>query len=192
MKRYLALFSLILFFSSCISQNSSISDVEIIKREKSLSLLVDKAIYFLSNNEPSNLKKAKDSLLLAKEISPLDERVLDGLGCVFYIEKNYKKAEKYFKKSIEVNPSYASGWAHLALIAEREGDLKAAKFLHEKALEYAPLDYRARNNYAVFLAENVKKSSRLYKKAKVEIRKANSQVEGKEGILRKNLEIISN
>lgn len=48
-----------------------------------------------------------------------------------------EKAGRYFFKSIEIDPTYADGYNHLANIAWRKGDWKQAEVLYRKALGFA-------------------------------------------------------
>jgi tetratricopeptide (TPR) repeat protein len=48
-----------------------------------------------------------------------------------------EEAGRYFFKSIEIDPTYADGYNHLANIAWRKGDWKQAEGLYRKALEFA-------------------------------------------------------
>ncbi len=48
-----------------------------------------------------------------------------------------EEAGRYFFKSIEIDPTYADGYNHLANIAWRKEDWKQAEDLYQKALEFA-------------------------------------------------------
>lgn len=48
-----------------------------------------------------------------------------------------EKAGRFFFQSIEIDPTYADGYNHLANIAWRKGDWKQANGLYRKALEFA-------------------------------------------------------
>ena len=48
-----------------------------------------------------------------------------------------EEAGRYFFKSIEIDPTYADGYNHLANIAWRKGDWEQAESLYRKAFELA-------------------------------------------------------
>ena len=52
-------------------------------------------------------------------------------------DENEEEAGRYFFKSIEIDPTYADGYNHLANIAWRKGDWKQAEVLYQKALNFA-------------------------------------------------------
>jgi tetratricopeptide (TPR) repeat protein len=70
---------------------------------------------------------------------PKRERAEDTLdqGLDLLEQGDEEEAGRYFFKSIEVDPTYADGYNHLANIAWRKGDWKQAEGLYRKALELA-------------------------------------------------------
>jgi len=119
--------------------------------EESLKNLLTVATKDLRLGTIASLERASASLELARDLSPNDSRVLDGLGCVEWGRENYKLAQYFFNRALEANPNYDRAYAHLALVAERRGDSKAAYGLLKIAVGLNPLNYRSRNNYAAVL-----------------------------------------
>ena len=70
---------------------------------------------------------------------PKRERAEDTLdqGLDLLEQGDEEEAGRYFFKSIEMDPTYADGYNHLANIAWRKGDWKQAEGLYGKALEFA-------------------------------------------------------
>ncbi len=99
----------------------------------------------------SELDRAEASFLVARELSPRDPRVLDGLGCVEWRRRNEKLAAYYFRRAFEENAEYDRPLAHLALVAEGRGHHRAARELLRRAIELNPLSFRSRNDLAAVL-----------------------------------------
>ena len=125
------------------------SDNEL-KREQFVRSLLEASVESLRQNK---LDEARAQLRLANEVKPKDARILDGLGCLAWRESDYGLATYYFQQAITLRPDYDRAYAHLALIAQAEGNIKAALQLLEKAISLNPQNYRARNNYGVILLE---------------------------------------
>jgi tetratricopeptide (TPR) repeat protein len=121
----------------------------------------------------------------------LDPRVWDGLGSIEYRRENYELAEKYFKKSIKLNPSYDRPYMHLALIAEKRGDILASYQLLRIAIHKNPMNYKARNNLAVLLSNYSNGSREMQSSAYDEIVKA-SAINNKEQLIEENKNVINN
>jgi tetratricopeptide (TPR) repeat protein len=159
---------------------------EEVARARAMERLLKQASIDLERNTPRALNRAEGALRLVSEIAPEEPRALDGLGCIAFRRKRFGEAEGFFKKALDVAPDYAAAWAHLALIAEGRGHLHAAKALYQRALEKNPLNYRARNNYAVFILENLQSPSSGFE----ELQKALAQGGTREAILSNNTEYI--
>jgi len=67
------------------------------------------------------------------------DRAIDtlGQGLDLLEQGDESEAGRYFFKSIEIDPTYADGYNHLANIVWRKGDWKQAEGLYRKALESA-------------------------------------------------------
>ncbi|MCL0079713.1 tetratricopeptide repeat protein [Dehalococcoidia bacterium] len=77
--------------------------------------------------------------MFPSERDPKRERAEDTLdqGLDLLEQGNEEEAGRYFFKSIEIDPTYADGYNHLANIAWRKRDWKQAEGLYRKALEFA-------------------------------------------------------
>jgi len=141
---------LILNLVAC-ARSARLSVEQEVLKEETLQQLLTKTVIALRENSSSGNSKAEALLKLALELSPNDVRVLDGLGCAAWRYEHYELAEHYFKQAIKIDPKYDRAYVHLSLVAEARSELEAAKELLQIALQLNPLNYRARNNYAVFL-----------------------------------------
>jgi len=100
-----------------------------------------------------NLEEASAAFNLAKELYP-SASAADGLGCVAFRRKDYRQAEQHFLKALEMDESYASAHANLALLYELKNSRKKALGNYLKALQLQPSNYRSRNNYAAHLYDS--------------------------------------
>ena len=127
---------------------------EAAERAKEADRLLGQAVLLIRESSDPSLDRAWSALTLGQHLAPHDPRFWDGLGAVAYRKRRWEKAEECFTKALQLDPFYAGAYAHLALLAEREGKRKEAKELYETALALQPTFYRGRNNYAAFVAEN--------------------------------------
>ncbi len=145
------LFFLLLLFNSlaCFLPRKKFLPEEEVFVEQKVKLLLAQGNKFLLKKDTLNLAKA--SYQVARELKPNDPRVIDGLGAVAWREGEIELALYYFKRAYSFDSKYDRPLVHLALIAEKRGDLFAAKELLLKAIEINPLNYRAKNNLAVLI-----------------------------------------
>jgi tetratricopeptide (TPR) repeat protein len=193
MKTYILELILVgLLTTSCVVEDKiKLSTWEIARRDESVSRLLTNAIFDMRLDTKENLEQAEAALLIAKELNVLDPRVWDGLGSIEYRRENYELAEKYFRKSIKLNPSYDRPYMHLALIAEKKGDILASYQLLRIALHKNPMNYKARNNLATLLNNYSKGSREMQNFAHDEIIKAGA-INNKEQLIQKNKNTIGN
>lgn len=142
------------------------------EREQKLEELIRVAILHLRKGTSDSYLHAAAEFELARELAPDDPRILDGLGCVAVRQQNFNTAEHLFKEAILRNNSYDRAYAHLAYIADMRGEKKAAEELLAIAVKINPLNYRARNNYAVLLVEQEGEAGALPSHARDELLKA--------------------
>ncbi len=105
--------------------------------------------------------------------NPDDDEALFQLGLAFYELKNYKEAEKYWLKTVDINPNYYKAWGNLGNLYQNEfKDYEKAKKLYAKVLEINPNDAIAYFNLGNLYAKvfhDYDKSEEAYLKA-VEIK----------------------
>jgi Tfp pilus assembly protein PilF len=143
----------ICLISGCVAPlNNNLSPQDEVMREERLVSLLTVGAHQLRAGSSS---AALASFELARELSPTDPRVMDALGCVAWNRQEHVLAKYYFQEAIRINPNYDRAYAHLALIAEANGDILAAKELLQIAIRLNPLNYRARNNYAAVLIDEL-------------------------------------
>ncbi|MCX8030907.1 MAG: tetratricopeptide repeat protein [Thermodesulfovibrionales bacterium] len=62
------------------------------------------------------------------------------IGNVYFLKKDYEKAEQYYRKAIEHVPDFADAYNNLAwLYYVQDKNLDEAEFFIEKALEFKPM-----------------------------------------------------
>lgn len=147
-KQLLFLF-LVFNLPACILPIKKFLPEEEVFVEQKVKLLLSKGNKFLL--KAAGLSVAKAYYQVARELKPNDPRVIDGLGAVAWREGNIELALYYFKRAYSLDSKYDRPLVHLALVAEKRGDLLAAKELLLKAIEINPLNYRAKNNLAVLI-----------------------------------------
>ena len=85
-----------------------------------------------------HLKESKLLLLAAERTCPNDFNVVHTLGVIFGIEGNPESAIKYFRKAVDLKPTYNLGHFNLArALAETGNDLAAIKH-HKTAIALKP------------------------------------------------------
>lgn len=110
--------------------------------------LIDTGTVYLRAGE---LDRAQAAFEVAYRLAPGAE-ALDGMGAVCFAKSQEACAEQFFKAAYQLEEEYSQAVAHLALLRERQGRRNEARALYEKALAADPTNFRAYNNYAVFLA----------------------------------------
>lgn len=172
---------------------------ERIERERKVEELIAQSVYEMRSQSPQELSKAEASLLLAKELIPKHPRVIDGLGSIAWRRNDKALAKSYFEKAVEIDPNYDCAYAHLALVAESSGDDAKALELYDTALKLNPLNYRARNNYAVLIAkQNIQWSiahdklvNKSMSKVRTELLKAKADLKNiTDPVIENNVEIV--
>ena len=180
-----------LISTSCIGVNSPHFSVEdSMRRNENISTLLSNAIYEMNLNSDESLERAMASLMIAKELNAFDPRIWDGLGSVEYRKRNFDQAEKYFKEAVRLNPGYDRPYMHLALIAEKRGDIITSYQLLRQAIHKNPTNFKARNNLAVLLSKYAGTDESLKKSAYTEITNA-GVINSKEALIIRNKKIIA-
>lgn len=140
--------------AGCVSLSTSCrTAVEVQQAEARVQKLIVAATDALRQGTPEALERAQGALEVARDLSPNDPRILDGLGCVEWRREHYGLAAEFFNRAIALEPKYDRPYVHLALIAERRGRKEVAKEYLQTAIKLNPLNFRARNNLAVMLLE---------------------------------------
>lgn len=158
MNRRLKIITLIFCLTAgCIPQ-TPINPKDTHFKETQVEALLIQAVQILEVAGTDSLSpaysQARAALDLARQLKPGDARILDGIGCIEWRRGNFKEAEYFFKKAVSTDTSYDAAYVHLALVAERNGDIQASKELLQTAITLTPLNYRAHNNLAAILLDN--------------------------------------
>lgn len=172
----------------CVSRRG-LSIYERASRASKVDELLSRAVRLMRQGDAQSLSSAYSALLLAEELSPKDARIADGFGCIAWRQKNWSAAEQHFSDSRKFNPNYDRAYAHLALAAEKRGDLEEAFRLYQTALSLKPLNSRARNNYAAALFDHAP-SKVQQEQAVKELRKAVQGSPKVDEVLERNLRIM--
>jgi Flp pilus assembly protein TadD len=136
-------------------------------RESEAEKLVEQGTGYLRR---AQFDEARASFQVAFEIGGTAP-ALDGLGCVALLEGNYVRAESYFLKALELDPSYRTPLANLGVLYDLLGKRKEALKLYEAALRSNPSNPRIRNNIAAALFDEAS-SRKAEARALQELRKA--------------------
>ena len=95
-------------------------------------------------------EQAYASFEMAFEQYPLPDAI-DGLGCGERYKGNVENAREFFELALDLEGGYHKARAHLATVAELQGDFDVAEKLYREYLYEVPDDVRIRNNFAAFL-----------------------------------------
>ena len=115
--------------------------------------------YIVQNNNgdlslAQMFEKARPVVDKARSINPDLGIVYTVMGGLAEYGGDVQTAEKYYRKAIEVSPSYVTGYLWLALLTEYSlGQPLEAISLYEKALELDPVMVLLRTNLATTLSE---------------------------------------
>jgi tetratricopeptide (TPR) repeat protein len=110
----------------------------------------------------TNIKEAKSIFELVLKRDNKNLNALHFLGNVYYENKMYKKALKYYLKMVEFHPDYYGGYNDLGNVYRVIGDYKNAfKFIY-KALELDPQDPFSNGTLAEIYGQ-LKNKSEFYK-----------------------------
>ena len=142
---------LVLVGAGCGQRIEPLTVEQQVNREQVVQRLLARGVDGLRGGDTAGIVSAEEAFQLAAEIAPWDCRVLDGLGAVAWSKRQPARAKALFQAAIRADPRYSRPYAHLALVAEAEGDREAALALLRLALEKNPLNYRARAHEAVLL-----------------------------------------
>ena len=146
----------------------------------------------LAREPHADLFKVRAALQLVQELKPHDARVKDAWGCLALQENNFLVAKQYFQEALAIDPSYDPAYAHLATIAEHDGKMLTAQKLYQLALSYNPLNYQARNNYALLLYRHSNSYPELKQLAYRQLLMARQAKDGRSAIIESNIKILAN
>lgn len=115
-----------------------------VQLEQGIQAFLQAANRELDSGAPDAHSRASALLGLAYELSPGDERVLDGFGCIALREGKYADASSFFRDSLRHNPGYDPALFHLGMVQEVLGDRRQAEVSFRGALALNPLNAGAR------------------------------------------------
>ncbi len=137
----------------CVKRTNLLTIEQQHNREQLLQRLLSVGVDALRAGSEADLLIASDAFSFAAELAPTDRRVLDGLGVLAWRRCKLAEAKRLFQRAISSDPEYSRPYAHLAIIAEAEGDIRAALELLRIALERNPLNYPARKHRELLLSK---------------------------------------
>ncbi len=132
-----------------------------------------------------DLDQAQASFQVAMELADLPQAV-DGLGCIALLSGQFDVAERLFVHAYNMDPEYNNSLGNLALLYDLRGLSNQSESVYRMALESEPNDFRARNNYAAFLARY-----RGTKDAAVRYELLKAQVVKSHPIINENIEVVT-
>ena len=121
-----------------------------------------KGVELLGNGE---FKKARD--IFSNYLESKDSEIYNLVGLTYLGEKNYKKAEAYFKKAIQTKALSALYHSNLALVLMKQGKTDNAQKAVNKSLTLDPF-----NRFAFGILMEVLISKNGFEKAMAEVDKA--------------------
>lgn len=104
-----------------------------------------------------NAKLAQELCQKAVDVSPDNAGFRDSLGWAAFKNKDYKKAEEEFKKSLSMRENVYDPNYHIATLYYSTNKREKAEEYYRKAIEIKPDSAEALNNLAYLLAESNKK-----------------------------------
>ena len=111
--------------------------------------LIDQGTFFLREGA---LSEARASFEVAYDIE-VSSQAMDGLGCVAFLEGDFKLARDYFLAAYRYDSSYVQSLTNLALLYDHIGAKREAQLLYERALQQKPNLLPGRNNLGVLHQE---------------------------------------
>jgi len=135
-----------------------------------------KAFFFSGKNDLAKLR-----FEAAEELNPSNYEAYNNIGYLAFLDKNYERAEFFYRKALQMNPSYDVatenlemlqrfqtgdlGWEAFGLYetADKIANLEEKIRIYTELVEKSPLFYDAHNNLAValFQAEEFEKALEL-------------------------------
>ncbi|MCC6933117.1 MAG: tetratricopeptide repeat protein [Deltaproteobacteria bacterium] len=179
-----------LLLVACVPMEQPRTPEEMMLVENKLVELLIAANTALESDSKNDLGDAEAALKIATALKSDDVRVQDALGCLALKQGDLEQAKFYFQQALALDNTYDPAYAHLAMIAERNNDLLIARQLYLLALQHNPLNYQARNNYAVFLVKHSKHSAEIRKFAQQELLAAQHSYDREGTLVKKNLKKI--
>ena len=149
-----------LLFAACTAAHAPPAEEQAL-REQKIRELLKSGTRLLRAGAWDDLDRAQAAFTLARSLRFDDPRAIDGLGCVAWRKGNAELAELYFQRALEIEPAYDRSLAHLALVAESRGHLRAANELLQRAVIMNPLNFHSRNNYAALIMKTDRDKSSL-------------------------------
>ncbi|MFH2144200.1 MAG: tetratricopeptide repeat protein [Bacteroidota bacterium] len=125
------------------------------------------------NTKIKNIKKAKYYFLKSKKLQAFqDANIYFGLGAVYHEEKDYKKAETYYLKALELNSGNLSIYKKTIELYGDLNKMEKVKFYLDKAYSLDSTDIHIINNLGIFYGAyvntkyyNIDKSIKYFRKA---------------------------
>ena len=142
----------VLYLQACAPmQQLSVNEEMARKAQVDRLYLESRKLFHQGTSE--SYQSAEAALELAIELLGKEARIVDALGCIEWARGNKRRATKYFQEAIELDSQFSESYGNLAFVALENGDLYEAEALFKIALSLKPSNYKARNNFAVYLSE---------------------------------------
>ncbi len=107
----------------------------------------------ISDGDNEGMKKAKKFIQKAIKIRPNFAKYHNNLGNILrdMMPPELDGARKSYKRALKLDPSLVGAIGNLGLLGQIDGEIELAEGLFLEAVERAPNDFEALNNYAQFL-----------------------------------------
>jgi tetratricopeptide (TPR) repeat protein len=137
--------SLLVSLSACVTNGNDPADAKLLLNQQLIAPSENREAMLAYYNgsmalEENKLSEAEDYFQKAIALDPLFVDAMDHLGIVYRRERQYKKAEGTYLKSIETNKNNAVPYIGLALVYRDQNRLKDAFALYQKTIDLFPQD----------------------------------------------------
>jgi len=93
--------------------------------------------------ECGQLRKARELLLLARNINPNDPVVHFNLGNTFIADAHYKEARQAFAEAVKIKPAYWQAWLNHGHVSKSLGEIEEAASCYRQVLLHRPANSQA-------------------------------------------------
>ncbi len=83
------------------------------------------------------MSKRLESLLELLQKDSNDSFLIYGIALEYMAQKDYKKAEEFFKKLLKYDPKYVAGYMQYAQLKAEQNEIQQARELYQKGITAA-------------------------------------------------------
>ncbi|MDO5040868.1 MAG: tetratricopeptide repeat protein [Peptoniphilus sp.] len=125
------------------------------KKAIELDPYYDRAYYYLAHRylNQGDREAALDALEMCVELDSHDYVSYNDMGSIYENEKNFTMAEKYFRKSLAINPEYFRALYNMGVVCKARGDNDTAMMYYKRAREFSDFENIYLNMSALYIEE---------------------------------------